>query len=323
MLHDFVQPSSRIAEFEQLGAISRCAPLQNNPHRCFLQYVGITSPVARVAAFVTALRWQGRRVGLLGLYAAADDTPHALTTPMLRAAMAWLASQGCEVALGPVNGSTWYDYRFALQQGRPFLADVGQPDAWPVQWRAAGFSEAERYVTYAFDRDRFSETSTSAYGRRQATRGVVIESVSANNFDEVLPEIHALCLESFVDNPLFQPIGFDEFLGLYAAARQIVDPRYTLIARGRNGRLLGFALAFLNLLDANAESLVIKTVATRRAASATGIGAWLTHQVHRRAADEGMQRIYHALMHERNPSTRVLADRATLHRRYLLMGQSL
>lgn len=331
MLHSFNKPSRHWTAFERLAdrrhagdafhIKPRCADLASTTHRCFMHYDG-SEASARIAAMVTDQRQHGRRIGMLGLYEAAPKSDAGAIQRMLLTACEYLKDNGCAVAIGPLNGSTWFDYRLSVPGGgKAFLGDVQTPDEYLGQWLQAGFTPEAHYLSTVTE--NLKAPSTLRFDRRMADRGVTVEGVGTENFFDVLPEIHALCVEAFVHNPFFQPIDLSTFRSLYAPLEHIIDPNWALIARDDQGRALGFALSFPDLLDARRRSLVVKTVAARSNSTANGVGAWLTNLLHQRAFDAGFDRIYHALMHESNPSTRVHARSSRTYRQYVLLGRAL
>jgi GNAT superfamily N-acetyltransferase len=297
---------------------------EGQPHRFFLTYDDRGQPVARLLAIVSGDVWRTQRVGLLGLYEALAGTPERDISTMLDAGCTWLADAGCGVAVGPLNGSTWFDYRFAVPGGgRPFFLDASNPDEYPGQWRGAGFTPIEHYRSVVFDRAHFCFERVERFGRRLSARGISVSPVCAETFHSVLPEIHALCLEAFSPNPLFTPIDFAAFSDLYQPAASLMDSSWSLIARGGAGRMLGFAFAFPDFCDTARKSLVVKTVAVRQDTSTRGLGAWLSELLHKRAHERGYERIYHALMHDANPSTHIHRREARTWRKYELLGRAL
>jgi hypothetical protein len=334
MLQSFDNSSGHYAAFSELPTQRyvgdryylgvRCANLEHQTHRYFLQTNGDGHAVARVVAIVANSKWHGQRVGMLGLYEAIEGASPQHINQLLGSACEFLKQAGCQIAIGPVNGSTWFDYRFCVPGGgTPYFLDVYNPAEYLGQWLHAGFAPVEHYQTCAIERDRFGFSRIARFSRRMANQGVELESVGPQNFLSALPQIHELCLEAFVDNPLFAPIEFNQFLDLYQPVGNLIDPDWALMATDGSGRLLGFALAFPDLFDDERRSLVIKTVAVRNDRAARGLGAWMTEVLHRRAHAKGMDRIYHALMHEHNPSTRVHGKSARVYKQYVLLGRPL
>ena len=334
MLQSFDESSCLCATFTELPTRryvgdpyyvgAHCANLESTSHRYFLQHDGGGHVVARVAAIIGSCEWRRQPVGILGLYDAIAGTSPPLTNEMIVAACNYLKAAGCQIAIGPLNGSTWFDYRFAMQgASRPFFLDVYNPDEYLSHWLNAGFAPIEHYLTFAFEREHFALSRGTGVSRQTIDRGVTVTSVCSQDIQNVFSEIHGLCLEAFVDNPLFVPIEFDAFADLYRPLAGLIDPELTLTARDSNGKLLGFCFAFPDLFDAERRSLVLKTVAVRRDRLGTGLGSRLVQVVHQRAHERGIDRIYHALMHENNPSTKVRAKSARIYKRYVLLGRPL
>ena len=83
----------------------------------------------------------------------------------IRAAEAWLREQGCTVARGPLDGSTWLRYRANIgPHERPLF--LGEPDASPDPWRAAGYTERKRYCTTLADNNAQVRRPSSSGERR-------------------------------------------------------------------------------------------------------------------------------------------------------------
>jgi hypothetical protein len=82
--------------------------------------------------------YQQECVGLIGDYTA---TSAGAAHEALRQACSRLADEGCSLAVGPLDGSTWARYRFVVEPGEepPFLGEPHNPPDYPLQFRAAGF----------------------------------------------------------------------------------------------------------------------------------------------------------------------------------------
>ena len=88
----------------------------------------------------------GERVGLVGHYAAADGAGAAA---VLAAACATLAREGCSLAIGPMDGSTWRRYRWVVERGSapPFFLEPDNPGTAPAEFAAAGFDVLATYTS--------------------------------------------------------------------------------------------------------------------------------------------------------------------------------
>ncbi|MGH7318902.1 MAG: hypothetical protein ACRELA_04650, partial [Candidatus Rokuibacteriota bacterium] len=81
----------------------------------------------------------GQRVGLVGHYAARGV---GAARRLLAHACERLAAHACTLAVGPIDGSTWRRYRLIVERGTEpaFFLEPDNPDDWPAQFRAGGFT---------------------------------------------------------------------------------------------------------------------------------------------------------------------------------------
>ena len=71
-----------------------------------------------------------RPLGFVGHYAAADEAAGRVAAGARRGA---LASHGCALAVGPIDGTTWRSYRLVIEPGDrpPFFLEPQNPPDWP------------------------------------------------------------------------------------------------------------------------------------------------------------------------------------------------
>ena len=149
-------------------------------------------------------------------------------------------------------------------------------------------------------------------------RGVTVHDFEPDKAESILREIHALSLECFRHNFLYTPACDEFFLQKYLPLIAKVPPQCILLARDGSGRLVGFLFAVPNLLRRDRRELVIKTLAVRPEAVSRGLGAYLVELCSRRAYESGVRTVYHALMHDANPSANIGRAGMTVCRRYRL-----
>lgn len=291
---------------------------------CLVAYAG-GAPAARLAMEVAPeLHGAPGPSGMVGWYEALDGEAG---TALLGRATELLAGRGAVRVIGPMNGSPWKRYRLALPPGPgesahpPFLAEPVNPPEYPSHFLAAGFRVVSEYETRIAPRP--AEWVPGAPEPEGSGR-YRVAPVDLDRFEDELRGVFALSLEAFGDNRFYRPIGFDEFAAAYRRLRPLVDPELVRLARGADGRLLGFVFAFPDPFDrATGRPLrvVLKTLATSADARGMGIGGRLTGDVHRIAFDRGAPAVVHALMHVDNSSQRISGRfRGEPFRRYALYG---
>lgn len=269
--------------------------------------------------------FEGRRTGFIGSYSAHDE---AAGVAVLQQACAHLARQGVEVAIGPIDRTTWSRYRFVVDRGSepPFFMEPDNPDEWPTYWTRAGFSPCATYTSALNDDLAVEDPRASTATARLRQAGVRIRDLDMVRIEDELRRIHALSLAAFEHSPLYSPADFEEFHALYRAVLPCVRPELVLLAE-LGGTLAGFVFAVPDACEARrgrtADTVIVKTVAVNPALDCRGLGCVLTDLVHRRARALGYRRTIHALMHESNASRNISRRSARTMRRYALLARPL
>jgi GNAT superfamily N-acetyltransferase len=282
--------------------------------------------VARCSCWWTdAPALPGQRLGAIGHYAAADAGTGA---EILARACSVLASAGCTVAVGPMDGNTWRRYRFVIERGAepPFALEPDNPDDWPGHWTGAGFSILATYAS-ALNDDLSAEDPRTENGRQRiGTAGISIRPFDPGRADADLRRIFHLSLAAFSGNFLYTPISEAEFMAQQRAALAFVRPELVLLAE-RAGELAGFMFAIPDVLQLTrtgaVDTVILKTMAVDPALSGMGLGGVLMDDVQRAARTLGFRRAIHALMHDSNRSKQISARYARTIRRYALYSKAL
>ncbi|MBV8081513.1 MAG: N-acetyltransferase [Candidatus Eremiobacteraeota bacterium] len=265
----------------------------------------------------------GVRSGLIGHYETTDDRAAGR---LLAYACARLSEQGCAVAIGPMDGSTWHSYRFVTERGTEpaFFLEPQNPDEWPAQFQRAGFAPLAHYVS-ALDAglELRDERAPSIEAQLRAS-GVTIRPIDAGRFEDEVRGIFAVSLDSFARNLLYQPIGEAEFLEMYRPLARYVDPRLSFVAQ-RDGRMVGFVFTLpdWSARPGTPKAVIVKTLARLGDGAYRGLGVALLERSRRAAHEAGFARGIHALMHDANPSTRLSARFGAIMRGYTLFSKAL
>jgi GNAT superfamily N-acetyltransferase len=249
---------------------------------------------AHVAAIVNPrLVENGRPVGLLGFFESKDDISAA--TAVLGAAVNWLRERGATIVRGPINYSTWNDYRFrtlCTEPGVSFAGEPFHPDYYPRLWEAAGFRVATNYGSYWFgDLDAMIER----YAPRVAASvdaGVEIRSLRVGD----LPMLYQLAISGFRNAYMYSPIEPDEFASIYGADRAAESSATSFVAV-HDGKPIGFQYNFIASLPSGPVG-VAKTIAVSPEARGRSTYHALMSASYRSFLDAGMTRAIAALIHE-------------------------
>jgi GNAT superfamily N-acetyltransferase len=278
-----------------------------------------------------SLWWQNtprhpqHRVGLIGHYAAATDQAAGA---LLEFACQQLAEKGCTLAVGPMDGNTWRDYRFVTEEGNEprFFLEPHNPPEWPAQFIRYGFKEFARYFSALADDLTLTSSRVDRVQQWRAKQDVCIRPLCEDHFDADLRQIHAVAQTAFRDHILYQEMGQADFVQQYESLRSIVPFDLVLLAE-QKGRAVGFGFAVPDLLQAErgerVDTVVIKTLGVLPDREFAGLGQLLLEQLQQRAATHGFRRAIHALVREAGHLQRISRRYAVPFRRYTLFAKGL
>ncbi len=267
----------------------------------------------------------GRRTGLIGHYASADTRAGE---QLIAHACSELAAHDCEVAVGPMNGSTWDDYRFVIERGAAprFFLEPQNDDDWPLQFQRSGFSAIARYRSALQSDLSQDDRRIGKITDRISASGVRIRCIDTRRFEEELERMHALVMTGFRDSLFFTPIGAEEFVRRHRRLLSCIRQDLVLIAeRGEKPVALLFAVPDLAQAQRGEplDTAIVKTVVALPGRANAGIAHLLTARAAAVAREAGYRQAIHALMRESIQSANWSARLGSTLRRYALFGRPL
>ena len=268
------------------------------------------------------ISYQNKKTCLIGFYECSDDF-HA-SKILFEAVEDYFRENGFEYLIGPMNGSTWCKYRITEPATNPpFMLDNYHKSWHLSHFVENGFVPIARYLSTKTDNLDKSYARLEKFEKRYSEKGIKIRHIKLNEFPDEMRNIFDISLKSFKNNFLYSKISFDEFLSLYSRVKEIVNPEFVFIAEDARHKALGFIFAINDIFSRDKKSLVIKTVATIPGNKGRGIGSLLVEKIHKTAFEKGYETIFHALMYEKSPSTRILSGNTSIYHTYLLFGKEL
>ena len=268
-----------------------------------------------------------QRLGLIGHYAA---TNHAAGRELLRAACAELASHGCTLAVGPMDGGTWRRYRLVTDPGSEavpaFFLEPRNPPEWPAHFGAVGVTPLAHDYSAGTDRLDLEDPKAKRAEQRLGGLGIGFRCLEMNRWREELSEVPRLTTACFAQGFLYEPLSEADFLADYEPLQSLVEPRLVVLAMHED-RPVGLAFCLPDWSQASrgepVDTAILKTCAVRPDPIYAGLGGLLVQQAHRAARRLGFRRMIHALMHEANPSLNISARYGKPFRRYTLFAKPL
>jgi GNAT superfamily N-acetyltransferase len=257
----------------------------------------------------------GGKVATIGLVElAAGDAGVAAAREIVSAANEWAELNGLEELIAPVDVNTWFTYRFLRPSSGevapppPFAWEPAQPDEYPKIFEHLGFEELERYQTLGGDLTevRGDDAAAALAATEMAFRKAGQAGFTFHRLElpaalaPLIDELHPLCMESFKDNLLFEPIPLALFRSLYTESSGGRDASLTHWVRDGAGRLAGFVLAFVD-----GDTAVVKTIAVAPALRGKRISSALVHLVLKHAVERGLTKAISALVRRGNTSEKL------------------
>lgn len=319
-------------EYESLDTLANLSAfdpeflVRHAPDAHWVLVEGETNIVGRCSLWWSATpRFKGHRVGLTGHYAARDASA---AEHLLEHALQQLADQGCSLAVGPMDGNTWRQYRLITERGQEptFFLEPDTPDDWPGHFIDCGFRPLAHYSSALNANLRAKDARIEPLFRCLAERGVRVRPIDMAMFTEELRRIYAVSIAAFRDNFLYAPISEAEFLAHYLPIKPYIRPELVLMAEHCD-ELVGFLFAIPDLNESRrgqpVNTVILKTVCVLPEYRGGGLGEFLFGRCQEIAARLGFERAIHALMPEDNRSRRISGRYAATMRRYTLFAKDL
>jgi GNAT superfamily N-acetyltransferase len=219
---------------------------------------------------------------------------------------AW--SKSFRSIIGPLNGTTWQQYRFAEDSGETFMGDVYHKPWYDRQMRAHGFSTCQTY-----------HSSSGELTPLEHRSAVKIRNLESEAFEDELRLLHDISLRSFDRNAFYTPISLEHFSAMYSGMRALIDPRLVKIAL-LNDEPAGFMFAYPDRFAPH--RLVMKTVAVLPEYRGRGVSTAMDSAIRSTALSLGYWQAVYALYEANNVSAR-LAKASRVLRTYHLYDRLL
>jgi len=285
---------------EQDGAIQATAALYNNPHLLF----------------------QGKKTFTVGNYECINND-HVATALLLHIA-AEAKNAGAEILIGPMNGSTWDNYRFSTHHDYPhFFLEPVHHLYYNQQFIQAGFEVIAEY---------FSSVSDIIYGQQALIeqeqafikKGVTFRSINLHQFESELDKLFDFNALAFSRNFLYSPISKAAFKQKYLSSKSIINPEFVLLAEDKDHLLIGFIFCVKDFFNNKEQSLIAKTIVRHPDEQWRGMGHVLGNLVTTKANAQQYTSIIHAFVYDKGTSLGLTAHfEGEVVKKYALYGKPL
>lgn len=262
------------------------------------------------------------RPGFIGHYAA---TSIRAGLELLELADWELKKRGCNVAIGPVDGSTWKRYRLITETcGEPlFPLEPVNPLSWNQHFQQAGFKVVKTYGSSINKELDAKDPDGKKLKAKMTRQGVKLRSLNVENLSADLEGIYNVTMEAMQNNFLFSPIDRASFLKEQMKLTALADPELVVLAE-RSGSVVGYLFAYPERNSGAQQSrLIMKTIARDPDSKLKGLGRILYQEVHSRAFEKGFREAVHALYTRGNAANDISSMYGESMRSYVVYGKAL
>lgn len=262
------------------------------------------------------------RPGFIGHYAA---TSLRAGLELLELADWELRKRGCNVAIGPIDGSTWKRYRLITEtcSERLFPLEPINPLSWNRHFQHAGFTVVKNYGS-SINKDLDAKDPEGKAIKAKMTRqGVKLRSLNVENLSSDLEGIYSVTMKAMQNNFLFSPLDSASFLKEQMKLTALADPDLVVVAE-RAGKVVGYLFAYPDRKSEAIEPrLIMKTIARDPDNKLKGLGRILYQEVHSRAYEKGFREAIHALYAKGNTANDISSKYGESIRAYAVYGKTL
>lgn len=259
-------------------------------------------PLGRVAFYENpGLRYKGLPAACIGSYECVQD--NEASNALLDFTKELAKSKSYSWLIGPMEGSTWNNYRFSLHNNAPnFFMEPYHHIYYNIQFEQAGFEKIAHYISNLDHTLHYQEDTLQKFEKHYTAQGAVLRNLHMDDLESELKKIAELSLLGFAENLLYTPIAIEDFVAKYSKLGQFFDPRLIKIAENEQGEMQAFIFGVKDFLDTTGKTLIIKTLMRRQSSPYRGIGSYLAGKLVQTAKELGYKKVIHALMIKGNAS---------------------
>ncbi len=281
----------------------------NTPQFTFLEgcYVMLLKevPVGRFALYQNPyLKHKGQPAIALGSYECIDN--HSVAEVLLAYAKTNASKMGCSWLLGPMEGSTFNNYRFSKSWERPlFFMEPYHHLYYNQQFVKAGFKELASYYSAENTEPDYNAEKLAKFEQYFVEKGAVFRNINLKNLRDDLLKIAQFNEVVFSKNKYYTPIPIQAFADKYARMESYLNPDLIWILEDKHEEMHAFAFAIPDYFDVKEETVIVKSVACKGGSPFKGAGSFLSGKINQVALQSGYKKLIHAFMLKSNESTRI------------------
>lgn len=243
-------------------------------------------------------------VACMGSYECVPDIKVAKT--MIKHAKKLAKAKGHDWLIGPMEGSTWNNYRFSDHNSQPnFFMEPYHHTYYKSHFRGCGFNAIASYTSHLKEGLDFDEQWIAAFEKDLSRKGARFRNLDMENLESDLLRIAEFSIEAFSGNFLYSPIDPEDFVAKYLSLKTYFTPELVLIIEDAQREIQALSFSIKDFQDPTGQSVIIKSMAKKTNSPFNGVGKYLAEKTYQVASELGYTKAIHALMHEENSSAHI------------------
>lgn len=302
--------------------------LQENPCNEFFLSHYFLSENNEILAYLALyhnenLKFENKKTFTFGNYEAIENTEIAQI--LINHAINETKNKNGEYLIANMQGSTWNNYRFSLNNDFPnFFLEPYHPIYYNQHFINTGFEVIQRYFSSIDQAMQYDNVVILEQEKAFLVMGVRIRNIDLDNFASELQQIFRFSLQNFAQNFLYTPIQEYVFVEKYLPLKPFLRPDLILIAEDNKGNIIGVFFAVPDVFDQTQKTLIIKSIVRHEGQEWKGLGHVIGNVLYRNAKKNGFTQVIHAFMRENGFSTQISKNYSgKIYKNYALYGKSI
>jgi hypothetical protein len=269
------------------------------------------------------LKFEGEPAATIGSYECINDDE--VSSVLIGHAKRIATEKGYSRLLGPMEGSTWNNYRFSHHNDfENFLMEPYHHTYYNKQFLKSGFESIADYFSNLSTKLQPNKKELKKQQQYLEEQGCTLRKLDMNDLENELNKLGQLSIEGFSDNFLYTPIELSEFTAKYIKMKDYFNPELIQIIEDRNKEIQAFVFGIQDFYCKKGNRMIIKSLVKKKDSKIKGMGGYLTSKVTNTALEIGFDEVVHALMIKNNQSLKISKNHdGDAYKSYSLYGMIL
>jgi hypothetical protein len=281
-------------------------------------------PLASLSLYMNPhLSYNGARAACIGNYECTEN--NKASQLLLYHAFAEAKKKGAGYVIGPMNGSTWDNYRFSTDHDHPlFFPESYHHLYYSAQFLQAGLGKIAGYFSALEAELVYDQPAILEREQELRSIGMTLRNIDVKNYRAELERLFPFITNAFRTNFLYTPITKETFMNKYLETEKLADPEFVFMAEDEHKEVIGVFFCVRDIFCKSEKRMVVKTIARDPDKKWSGLGHVMGNELVKRCALNGYSALVHAFIYEQGTSTGISKNYAgKRYKQYSLFGKTL